>query len=79
MRLFNTAGPSVPGQHYMVDPLQRPDLPEVLALMHHLNAEGRLRALRQHRNGADGQRQRGQRYGGGHRPCLVAGWDPTMG
>ncbi|TAN49333.1 MAG: AAA family ATPase [Methylococcaceae bacterium] len=69
MRYFNTAGPSVPGQHYMIDPLQRLDLPDVealldqqryfvlhaprqtgktsclLALMHHLNAQGRYQAL----------------------------------
>ncbi|TAN49016.1 MAG: AAA family ATPase [Methylococcaceae bacterium] len=69
MRFFNTAGPSVPGQHYMIDPLARLDLPDVealidqqryfvlhaprqtgktsclLALMHHLNAQGRYQAL----------------------------------
>ncbi|TAN53273.1 MAG: ATP-binding protein [Methylococcaceae bacterium] len=69
MRYFNTAGPSVPGQHYMIDPLQRLDLPDVealidqqryfvlhaprqtgktsclLALMQHLNAQGRYIAL----------------------------------
>lgn len=33
MRYFNTAGPSVAGQHYMIDPLQRLDLSEVLALI----------------------------------------------
>ncbi|TAN46785.1 MAG: ATP-binding protein [Methylococcaceae bacterium] len=69
MRFFNTAGPSVDGQHYMIPPLQRLDLPEVealieqqryfvlhaprqtgktsclLALMRHLNAQGRYQAL----------------------------------
>ncbi|CAK0738245.1 AAA family ATPase [Gammaproteobacteria bacterium] len=33
MRYFNTAGPSVAGQHYMIDPLARLDFPEVLALI----------------------------------------------
>jgi hypothetical protein len=28
-RTFNTAGPSIPGEHYMIDPLQRIDLPEI--------------------------------------------------
>ena len=69
MKMFNNAGPSVPGQHYMIDPLKRLDLEDVealieqgryfvlhaprqtgkttslLALMHHLNAQGRYRAL----------------------------------
>ena len=31
MRFFNNAGPSVAEHHYMVDPLKRLDLPEVLA------------------------------------------------
>lgn len=33
MRMFNTAGPSVEGLHYMVDPLARLDLPEIEALI----------------------------------------------
>jgi hypothetical protein len=33
MRFFNNAGPSVAGQHYMIDPLERLDLPEVLAMI----------------------------------------------
>lgn len=33
MRFFNTAGPSVAGQHYLIDPLARLDLPEVLAMI----------------------------------------------
>ena len=33
MRFFNTAGPCVAGQHYMIDPLQRLDLPEVETLI----------------------------------------------
>lgn len=69
MTSFNAAGPSVPGQHYMIDPLSRIDLVEIesliakqryfilhaprqtgkttalLALMHHLNAQGKYRAL----------------------------------
>ncbi|MBK7002025.1 MAG: ATP-binding protein [Rhodoferax sp.] len=69
MPTFNAAGPSVPGQHYMIDPLNRIDLAEIesliagqryfvlhaprqtgkttalLALMHHLNAQGTYRAL----------------------------------
>ncbi|WP_153004417.1 ATP-binding protein, partial [Tepidimonas taiwanensis] len=69
MKTFNTAGPSIPGDHYMLDPLARIDLTEIealidakryfvlhaprqtgkttalLALMHHLNAQGRYRAL----------------------------------
>ena len=69
MKMFNNAGPSVPGQHYMIDPLKRLDLEDVealieqgryfvlhaprqtgkttslLALMHHLNAQGQYRAL----------------------------------
>lgn len=32
-RKFNTAGPSVPGEHYMIDPLERIDLPEVESLI----------------------------------------------
>ncbi|BBD76493.1 AAA family ATPase [Hydrogenophilus thermoluteolus] len=68
-KTFNTAGPSKPELHYMIDPLARIDLPEVealiaqeryfvlhaprqtgkttclLALMNHLNREGRYRAL----------------------------------
>jgi hypothetical protein len=28
-RRFNTAGPSVPGEHYMIDPLARLELPEI--------------------------------------------------
>lgn len=66
---FNTAGPSILGDHYMIDPLARIDLAEVedlieqkryfvlhaprqtgkttamLALMAHLNRQGRYRAL----------------------------------
>ena len=66
---FNTAGPSVAGDHYMIEPLMRIDLPEIetliedgryfvlhaprqtgkttalLALMVHLNRQGRYRAL----------------------------------
>jgi Cdc6-like AAA superfamily ATPase len=69
MRFFNTAGPCVAGQHYMIDPLSRLDMPDVealidqqryfvlyaprqtgktsclLALMAHLNAQGRYQAL----------------------------------
>jgi hypothetical protein len=69
MRFFNTAGPCVAGQHYMIDPLSRLDLPDVeamidqqryfvlhaprqtgktsclLALMQHLNSQGRYHAL----------------------------------
>ncbi|MCS6810149.1 MAG: ATP-binding protein [Tepidimonas sp.] len=30
---FNTAGPSIPGDHYLLDPLRRIDLGEVLALI----------------------------------------------
>jgi hypothetical protein len=33
MRKFNTAGPSVPGDHYMSDPLARIDVTEVVALI----------------------------------------------
>ena len=68
-RMFNSAGPSVPVDHYMIDPLQRIDLPEIealiaqkryfvlhaprqtgkttslLALMEHLNQQGKYRAL----------------------------------
>ena len=68
-RSFNTAGPCKPDQHYMLDPLARLDVDEVLrlidqeryfvlhaprqtgkttsllALMKHLNEEGRYRAL----------------------------------
>jgi hypothetical protein len=68
MRKFNTAGPSIPGDHYMIDPLARIKIREIevligdkryfllhaprqtgktttlLALMHHLNKEGRYRA-----------------------------------
>jgi hypothetical protein len=33
MRFFNNAGPSVEGQHYMIDPLERLDLAEVLAMI----------------------------------------------
>lgn len=32
-KTFNTAGPSVPGKHYMIDPLRRIDLPEIEALI----------------------------------------------
>jgi hypothetical protein len=66
---FNTAGPSKPELHYLLDPLARVDLQEIealietqryfvlhaprqtgkttvlLALMEHLNAHGRYRAL----------------------------------
>ncbi|WP_185970564.1 AAA family ATPase, partial [Tepidimonas sediminis] len=66
---FNTAGPSIPGDHYLLDPLTRVDLAEIeslieakryfvlhaprqtgkttalLALMEHLNRQGRYRAL----------------------------------
>jgi hypothetical protein len=68
MKKFNTAGPSIPGDHYMIDPLERIKRQEIedliadkrycllhaprqtgkttalLALMHHLNAEGQYRA-----------------------------------
>ena len=30
---FNTAGPSVAGDHYMIDPLMRLDLPEIETLI----------------------------------------------
>lgn len=67
-KTFNTAGPSVPADHYMIDPLKRLDLEEIealiaqqryfvlhaprqtgkttslLALMNHLNNEGRYLA-----------------------------------
>jgi len=33
MKKFNTAGPSVPGDHYMIDPLVRIDAPEIEALI----------------------------------------------
>ena len=33
MRFFNTAGPSVAGKHYLVDPLARLDLEEVRAMI----------------------------------------------
>ena len=69
MKKFNAAGPSIPGDHYMIDPLTRIDLQEIesliadkryfvlhaprqtgkttslVALMHHLNAQGKYRAL----------------------------------
>ena len=69
MRKFNTAGPSVLQDHYMIDPLQRMDVEDMedliadkryfvlhaprqtgkttclLALMKHLNQQGRYRAL----------------------------------
>ncbi|OBS31911.1 hypothetical protein A9O67_11360 [Tepidimonas fonticaldi] len=32
-RQFNTAGPSIPGDHYLLDPLHRIDLDEVLSLI----------------------------------------------
>lgn len=32
-RTFNTEGPSVPGKHYMIDPLERIDLPEIESLI----------------------------------------------
>lgn len=75
MRQFNTAGPSVAGKHYCLDPLSRIDLGQILALieaeryfvlhaprqtgkttcllalMKHLNKQGRYRLsrpLRQH-------------------------------
>ncbi|MEM6406763.1 MAG: ATP-binding protein, partial [Pseudomonadota bacterium] len=68
-RFFNNAGPSVPADHYMIDPLQRIDVTHIerlirqkryfvlhaprqtgktsclMALMHHLNEQGRYRAL----------------------------------
>ncbi|MBI4754572.1 MAG: AAA-like domain-containing protein [Betaproteobacteria bacterium] len=80
MKIFNNAGPSVPGQHYMIDPLVRIDLPEIetliaqqryfvlhaprqtgkttslLALMHHLNAQGRYRAVYANIEGAQAAR-----------------------
>ncbi|CAK0775528.1 hypothetical protein CCP3SC15_5200001 [Gammaproteobacteria bacterium] len=80
MRYFNTAGPSVAGQHYMIDPLARLDFPEVLALIEqqryfvlhaprqtgkttcllaliaHLNQEGRYRALYANIEGAQAAR-----------------------
>ncbi len=33
MKTFNTAGPSVPGRHYMIDPLARIDLAEIEVLI----------------------------------------------
>ena len=69
MKKFNTAGPSVAADHYLIDPLTRIDLPEIealiadkryfvlhaprqtgkttslLALMHHLNDQGKYHAL----------------------------------
>ncbi|WP_162860584.1 hypothetical protein [Pseudothauera hydrothermalis] len=33
MKTFNTAGPSVPGDHHMLDPLSRIDLAEIEALI----------------------------------------------
>lgn len=69
MKMFNTAGPCIAEDHYLIDPLARIELPEVeamidakryfvlhaprqtgkttslLALMHHLNAGDRYRAL----------------------------------
>ncbi|MEL6722798.1 MAG: AAA-like domain-containing protein [Pseudomonadota bacterium] len=68
-RFFNNAGPSVPADHYMIDPLQRIDVTHIerlirqkryfvlhaprqtgktsclMALMHHLNEQGRYQAL----------------------------------
>lgn len=32
-KMFNNAGPSVPGQHYMIDPLERIDAPEIETLI----------------------------------------------
>ncbi|MFM8333003.1 MAG: ATP-binding protein, partial [Candidatus Methylumidiphilus sp.] len=40
-RQFNTTGPSVPGQHYLLDPLSRIDLPE----LEHLIAQGQYFVL----------------------------------
>ena len=33
MKKFNTAGPSIAGDHYMIDPLARFDLPEIESLI----------------------------------------------
>lgn len=68
-RFFNNAGPSVPGKHYVIDPLQRIEINSIealidqeryfvlhaprqtgkttclLALMHHLNHQGRYHVL----------------------------------
>ncbi|HLA34200.1 MAG TPA: hypothetical protein VJ001_04955, partial [Rhodocyclaceae bacterium] len=33
MKKFNAAGPSIPGDHYMIDPLTRIDLPEIESLI----------------------------------------------
>jgi len=33
MKKFNTAGPSIVGNHYMIDPLTRINLPEVEPLI----------------------------------------------
>lgn len=33
MKKFNAAGPSIPGDHYMIDPLDRIDLPEIESLI----------------------------------------------
>ncbi|MCX7693967.1 MAG: ATP-binding protein, partial [Tepidimonas taiwanensis] len=80
MKTFNTAGPSIPGDHYMLDPLARIDLAEIealidakryfvlhaprqtgkttalLALMHHLNAQGRYRCAYANIEGAQAAR-----------------------
>uniref|UniRef100_UPI0005B893DC AAA-like domain-containing protein n=1 Tax=Tepidimonas taiwanensis TaxID=307486 RepID=UPI0005B893DC len=80
MKTFNTAGPSIPGDHYMLDPLARIDLTEIealidakryfvlhaprqtgkttalLALMHHLNAQGRYRCAYANIEGAQAAR-----------------------
>ncbi|MCS6811194.1 MAG: ATP-binding protein, partial [Tepidimonas sp.] len=77
---FNTAGPSIPGDHYLLDPLRRIDLEEVLALieakryfvlhaprqtgkttallalMEHLNAQGRYRCAYANIEGAQAAR-----------------------
>jgi hypothetical protein len=33
MKTFNAAGPSVPGEHYMIDALRRIDLAEIESLI----------------------------------------------
>jgi len=68
MKKFNTAGPSIAGDHYMIDPLARFDLPEIESLiddkryfvLHALRQTGKttsLLALMYHHNakGSKGQ------------------------
>lgn len=80
MKTFNTAGPSKPELHYLIDPLSRIDVAEIetlidaqryfvlhaprqtgkttalLALMHHLNAQGRYRCAYANIEGAQAAR-----------------------